>query len=148
MLSLLKKLFCGAFLYILLAPSFVTFLGTASNQLVLFANSDQFPVMWNSYKVKSYKAYLNRQADSDDPGKAAEAQFDIDALVDQGYIDDTHCVMTSKTHLNLLADIIDFKTGTYSIGDELIYLGDWLGQFCFYVWAALLIRKIHAGENK
>jgi hypothetical protein len=107
-------------LWVLLLPPTATFLGAASNQLVLIANHDKFPVMLN---------------------ETSRAGFEPDA---NGMIDREHCVMTSETHLNFLADIFDFKDGLYSIGDLLLMLGEWLGAFCPFVWVALVIERLNA----
>lgn len=112
-------------LWVLLLPYAVIGVGAASNQLVIIANHDKFPVLMN---------------------EAARAHFNPDA---NGLIDKEHCVMTDETHLNALADIFDFHDGWYSIGDELITLGEWLQGFCIYVWIVLvvnsLVRRRHDG---
>ena len=59
-------------------------------------------------------------------------------------LDDVHCVMTSKTHLNLLADIFDMKDGIYSIGDFLLILGGWLLGFAPFVFLFDVARKLNA----
>jgi hypothetical protein len=106
-------------LWVLLLPYAFIFVGAASNQLVIIANHDKFPVMMN---------------------EAARAHFEPDA---NGLIDKEHCVMTDKTHLNALADIFDFGDGWYSIGDELIDFGVWLNGFCIYVWIALVVKSLY-----
>jgi hypothetical protein len=55
--------------------------------------------------------------------------------------DPTHCIMTSKTHLNWLGDVLDFHDSIESVGDELIELGTWLNTFCLYVWLAIIIDR-------
>jgi Family of unknown function (DUF5317) len=104
--------------WVLLLPLGVELAGVVSNQLVLIANSDKFPVMLNTHKMQS---------------------ADVD-----GMIDDTHCVMTSETHLNGMADILDFKDAIYSIGDLFIAFGQWLWSFAPFVWGALVLRKLLA----
>ena len=106
-------------LWVLLLPYALTGLGAASNQLVLIANHDKFPVMLN---------------------EAARAHFQPDA---NGLIDKEHCVLTNETHLNFLADIFDFHTGWLSIGDLLLMLGDWLSGFCVYVWIVLVVKSLY-----
>jgi hypothetical protein len=136
-------------LYLLALPLLFTFLGIASNQAVLAANSDRFPVMWNNYKVNEYRLHLEKAAADDDPDVALQAQFDLAALR-EGFIDDTHCIMTKDTHLNFLADYIDFHTATYSPGDELLELGEWSWSFAFPVWifaAIQKLRKVGDSEN-
>ena len=122
LLNLMRK----ASLYILATPLLFIALGTASNQVVLYANNDTFPVMLNEAKLKSFQE------------KGAVVLSDGTIM-----LDDTHCLMTSKTHLNLLADIIDFKTRVYSAGDGLLYLGEWCWTFCPFVWAFAIIRKVN-----
>ena len=96
------------------------FTGAACNQLVLIANHDKFPVMLN---------------------EAKRVKLTPDA---NGQIDEVHCVMTSTTHLNFLADIFDFHDSISSAGDGLLELGEWLNTFCIFVWAALVIQKLRA----
>jgi hypothetical protein len=124
MFSALKNALCKSFLYVLLAPTAIGFLGAASNQLVLIANHDTFPVLVNGTQL---------------------AHFQRDDLKGTLMIDDVHCIMTSKTHLNALADIFDFHDGIESIGDMLMGLGEWLGGFCVFLWGGLLIHKVHTG---
>jgi hypothetical protein len=109
-------------LWILLLPPAFHFVGAASNQLVLIANHDKFPVMENDWRA-SNETVLN-------------------GIIDPG----GHCLMTSDTHLNFLADIFDFHDGIYSIGDLMLMTGDWLDSFCIYVWLALIIKKLHEGS--
>jgi Family of unknown function (DUF5317) len=112
-------------LWVMLLPLLVGFAGVASNQLVLIANHDKFPVMLNEHK--------NNMRDGDG-----------NALVDaDGMIDDAHCVMTSETHLNVMADIFDFKDAIYSVGDGLINLGAWGWTWAPFVWVGLVIRRLH-----
>jgi len=132
-------------LYILAIPIVLTLVGAASNQAVLYANNDRFPVMWNTYKVAQYRLGLEKTADtSEDLDIVIQATFDLQALESEGFIDDTHCVMTSQTHLNLLADIFDMKNAIYSIGDFLLMLGEWLGAFSPFLFVFDVIRKLRA----
>ena len=130
-------------LWILLAPAAVWGVGFLSNQAVLAANHNQFPVMWNTYKVASYALHLEEvAAHTKDEKDAIQVQFDLEALKEFGYIDDTHVVMSSSTRLNFLADWIDLGTATYSPGDELLYLGNWLFTFSPFVWGFEVIRRL------
>ena len=110
-------------LWVLLAPYAVSYMGFASNQLVLIANHDKFPVLLN---------------------EKARTSFNPDA---NGLIDERHCVMTKQTHLNALADIFDLHTAWYSVGDGLLFTGEWLESFCFFVWVALVIQKLRMATN-
>ena len=98
-------------LWIVLIPWAIFGVGFASNQLVLIANHDTFPVEANTIKERILvaKATVKYQ------DMAQELSMDPD--LPAGMIDDTHCLMTSKTHLNFLADVFDRGNGIYSIGD-------------------------------
>ena len=110
------KFFRVTMLWILLLPPVTFFLGAASNQLVLIANHDKFPVMLNDRAYSQQDGY--------------------------GMLDGIHCVMTPQTHLNFLADLIDTQDSHESIGDILIGAADWLYTFCFYVWVALVVKRL------
>jgi hypothetical protein len=113
-------------LWVLLLPYVVSFAGAASNQLVLIANNDTFPVRVNLVKVKTFVG--------DDAVQLPDGTV---------MLDDVHCLMSSKTHLNLLADNFDFRDdGIESIGDMLLGLGEWLKSFCIFVWVALASRAL------
>ena len=131
-------------LYLLAIPVLSIGIGAASNQLVLFANNDKFPVMWNDYQIAQYDLMLHKIAAGKDKDAAEQAGFDIVALEEDGFIDDTHCVMTPDTHLNLLADIFDMKDAIYSIGDFLLMLGEWLMAFAPFVFLFDVVRKLNA----
>ncbi len=106
----------------LAVPALFYFLGAASNQAVLYANHDTFPVLVNEYKAKT-----------------ADTIKLPDGTV---MLDPTHCVMTKDTRLNYLADIIDLRTeGIYSVGDGAIMLGEWMFTFTPYLWAYALLTK-------
>ena len=128
-------------LYILAIPCLFTFLGAASNQIVLKANHDKFPVMWNDYKIQKYKMEIEEVASGKNHDAARQARFDLDAF-QHGFIDDTHVLMTDQTRFNFLADWIDLKTAIYSPGDELMELGKYLGVFCPFLFVFDVIRKL------
>jgi hypothetical protein len=113
-------------LYIVAIPLLFTFLGAASNQLVLIANHDTFPVMVNSTKLAAFQA-----------GNSGDGP-----LLAPGMLDDTHCIMTKDTHLNFLADIFDFEDGVYSIGDLSSELGAAIWPYSIFIWAFAVIRKL------
>ena len=106
----------AASLWILLLPYAVGLTGAASNQLVLIANHDTFPVMMNSYAAAH--------------------------VMPEGIDEEGHVLMTSQTHLNFLADVFDFHDGWMSIGDLLLMLGSWLSTFCPFVWAYVVISEV------
>jgi hypothetical protein len=133
-------------LWIIAVPMLVFGLGAASNQLVLAVNKDRFPVMWNTYKVVNYEMELMKATQSEDPDVALKARFDLEALMQGGYLDDTHVVMTSKTHLNFLADWIDLGS-IYSPGDMLLYLGEYGMGYSSVVWMVVVLGKLNRKEN-
>jgi hypothetical protein len=143
MLNFLRK----TALWILLAPTAIFGLGLASNQAVLVANHDKFPVMWNSYKAASLSLAIEKATQSDDEDVAEQANFDLIALHEYGYLDDTHVLMNSKTHLNFLADWIDLKSATYSIGDFLIDAGEWGFTYCPFLWFGVAVSRLNRREN-
>ena len=123
-------------LWIVIAPWALFGLGAASNQAVLWANHDKFPVMVNTLKERVMVA----QAQANYKELAADAG--IDPTLPAGMIDDTHCVMTDKTHLNFLADVFDLKDGIYSIGDFTILLGEWMSGFAPFIWMFEVCRRL------
>jgi hypothetical protein len=142
-------------LYILAIPALVFGLGLLSNQAVLVANHDKFPVMYNDYKVNEYRLELQRKLaicqapdpDADDTKDSTPTvdpcepiEFRIEALK-SGYLDEVHVVMTSRTHLNLLADWIDLGA-IYSIGDALLELGEWGFGLMFPLFVFDVARKL------
>lgn len=143
MLNFLKR----TALWIIAVPLLVFCLGTAMNQAVLVANHDRFPVMWNTYKAAHYEMEIQKAVETaDDPDKAEQAAFDLEGLR-HGYLDDTHCLMDESTHLNFLADWIDFQTATYSPGDLILELGDSGLTYAPFIWAALAIRRLNKKED-
>lgn len=135
MLRSLTNLVRATSLWVLLLPGIVYFAGAASNQAVKIANNDAFPVKENIVKL------LGDAQDNPELMKLNGEMrlLDPDSLV---MLDDIHCVMTDKTHLNWLADIFDSGANISSVGDYLLDLGTWLGTFCPFVWGALVIGKI------
>ena len=115
-----RRFLCKSFLWVLLTPFALYGVGSGSNQLVLFANHDKFPVMVNSVKL---------------------AEMQEDKVLPDGMLDDIHCVMTHDTRLNFLADVFDLQSAIYSIGDFAIMLGVWLMSICPFVWLSLILKK-------
>jgi hypothetical protein len=106
------------FLWILLLPYALGYLGAASNQLVLVANHGKFPVMRNPV---------------------------VEALTPnlQGMTDSVHCFMTDETHLNLLADIFNFKSaGIWSIGDLAMEASEETLPYCWGIWLGLILASL------
>jgi Family of unknown function (DUF5317) len=125
-MSRIFSLFRVTSLWILCLPTLAFYIGASSNQLVLWANDNKFPVKVNPVHLKKFIGE-----------KTPEVLLDGTVMIDS-----THCVMTSKTHLNLLADNWDFHDGIVSIGDEFVDLGTWLGAFCPFVWGFAVCRKL------
>jgi hypothetical protein len=124
-------------LYLLAIPVLFTFLGAASNQIVLLANHDTFPVMVNDKKLadmtEPHRPSIDIHFVTPIPAAAAD---------DTVYLDDVHVEMTSHTHLNAFADIFDMKDAIYSIGDFSLMLGDWFWAFAPFLFAFDVIRKL------
>ena len=114
----LVSLLVASRLYLLAFPYLSFGMGVGLNQAVLVANGGKFPVMVN---------------------KRAEKYFGFES---DGMSDNVHCVMTSKTKLNFLADWINMHTVIYSPGDLLIMLGDLLTGSTKAVWAALILGDV------
>jgi hypothetical protein len=129
-------------LWIIAVPLLCFFLGAASNQAVLVANHDKFPVMWNDAKVNLYRLEATQAAEAGNE----DAQIAL-ALLEHGYLDDTHCLMTKRTRLNALADWIDLKSATYSPGDLLVELGETGMEYAPFIWAALVIGRLNKKED-
>ena len=132
MLKFLRK----TYLYLLAVPLLFTFLGAASNQIVLIANHDTFPVMESPATIQKIRVAVHNAQ--------GNPEIDPDSIpdIDRGMLDETHCLMTEKTHLNFLADVFDLKTATYSIGDFLLIAGDWSWTFAPFVFLFVVIRKL------
>jgi hypothetical protein len=122
-------------LWIALLPLPFIGIGAALNQAVLVANNDTFPVRANVVKVLGYL--------KDEP-EVSELDQEMHAMNSDAPImlDNVHCVMTSKTHLNFLADNFDFEDSICSIGDLLLDLGEWLAQYALIVWAILVVQRL------
>ena len=128
-------------LYILAIPVLFTFLGAASNQVVLIANHDTFPVLVNDKKLADMTEKDEpKEASLLKPNPAEETSGTV-------YLDNVHCNMTNKTHLNALADIFDMKDAIYSVGDFLLMLGEWLSAFAPFVFVFDTTRKLRKYEK-
>jgi hypothetical protein len=134
MLNFLRK----TALWILLAPAVLFGTGVASNQLVLFANHDTFPVSINPVKLQVFTGGVLVK----EPIPHFEGGVTITLLDGTVMMDDTHVVMSSKTHLNWLADVFDMHSTIYSIGDFMLMLAEWLWAFAPFVWAFEVIRRL------
>lgn len=130
-------------LWIVAVPLLCFYLGAGLNQAVLAANHDKFPVMWNDAKVNIYRLEATKAAD-----EGNEDAMVALALLDHGYLDDTHCLMTKDTHLNWLADWVDLKRATYSPGDLLLGLGEDGMVYAPFVWAFVAVGKLRKIEER
>ena len=124
-------------LYILAVPVLFTLLGAASNQVVLIANHDSFPVMLNDTKLREMLEPEEKPTDIQF-AKPMPAFKTGDTVM----LDDVHCNMTSETHLNFLADVFDMHDAIYSIGDFMLMLGEWFGVFAPFVFVFDTTRKL------
>lgn len=143
----LFKLLRESYLWIVLTPWLVGGLGTASNQLVFFVNHDKFPVMLNPAKTAEFHLGKYKEYQEAVDNGELEAAKVIAYEDEQGMLDDIHCLMTDQTHLNFLADIIDFHSKTESFGDLFLEASEWMNGFALYLWAGLLIKKFHDAEK-
>jgi len=141
-MNTLRKLFRSSCLWILLTPYAVFGIGAASNQAVLIANHDKFPVMLNARKLNKFMSQSAEDRLLTFLGMPKEV---LPAPDPDGMIDDVHCVMTKPTHLNALADVFDLGS-IYSIGDFALYTGEWLMTWMPFVWATTLISKCYRSE--
>lgn len=124
-------------LYILAAPLLCFFLGAASNQVVLNANEDTFPVRISQAKLEKLE-----QGSVEELADGTKIVGDVMILPDgKIMLDYVHCVMTPNTHLNFLADIYDLGN-IYSIGDFALMLGEWALAPAPFVWAFVVIGKL------
>jgi len=139
---LMLKFFRKTALWIVAIPMLCFFIGAASNQAVLVANHDKFPVMWNDAKVNLYRLEATKAAEAGN--EDAEVAL---ALLEHGYIDDTHCLMTKDTRLNFLADWIYLKSATYSIGDLLLELGERGMDYSPVVWIVVVLGRLRKKEE-
>src|ERR1700675_4283495 len=93
-------------LWILLLPAALGGIGAASNQLVLIANHDRFPVMINSAASElvslkqgvAYEQAVDRANDPEEEPRSREAAAltaeKIKIMHETGMLDETHCIMT------------------------------------------------------
>lgn len=143
----MKRFLAITRIWILAVPFLLSLLGAGLNQLVLRANGNRFPVQFNDYKRAQYRLALEIQAQDKNFDKAITAELALVALKDQGFLDDTHIVMTPETHLNFLADWIDLHSAIYSPGDLLIESGDYLSDYAPLVWGAVLALALYKRED-
>jgi len=136
------KLLRASCLSILLLPYGIFGLGVLSNQAVLIANHDKFPVMLNAKKL----AEIRGVSEIEKLLGIKVKETPTPAVDPDGMIDSVHCIMSSKTHLNALADVFDLGS-IYSIGDFTLYLGEWLMTWTPFVWGYAVIKKAYDNEQ-
>ena len=152
MWKLIKKV---PYWYLIAIPLLSLGLGIASNQAVLIANHDKFPVMVNEEKLQKYCAPAKEDAgfaaiiakitghkESDDKVIVAPDPYSCENGGE--FIDNVHIIMTKKTHLNFLADVFDLGA-IYSIGDFGIIFAEWMWEWAVIAWLVLVIRKFIEG---
>lgn len=155
MFETLKKL---PYWYLIAIPLLATLLGAASNQAVLIANGDKFPVLYNNEKIHVSCQTPDANAEENPldillgvPSKTSilkpqPALSDPDLCQNGGkFLDDTHVIMDKDSHLKILSDIIDMHEATYSVGDGLLEFGEWMWSWSVIAWLVLVIRKFIEG---
>jgi hypothetical protein len=156
-----QKLFKIPYWYLIAIPLLSIGLGTVSNQVVLWSNHDQFPVMYNDEKIHQSCQTPDPTAPTDlltllmgpkAPKKDAPSILkpqpakDADLCQNGGiFLDDTHVIMTKDSKLKFLADIWDFHEVTYSIGDFFLMFAEWMLSWAPLAWLVLVIRKFIEG---
>lgn len=157
MFEKLKKL---PYWYLIAIPLFATLLGAASNQAVLIANGDRFPVLYNNEKIHASCQTPEPNAGKDfltallgggrlksvpsilEP-QPAPKMADPDLCRNGGkFLDDTHVIMDKDSHLKILSDIFDMHEATYSVGDGLLEFGSWMWDWSGLAWLVLIVRKL------
>lgn len=151
-----QKLFKLPYWYIIAIPLLLTFMGAASNQAVLIANHDKFPVMINEEKLQkfcqpedvgnSFAAAIAKALGMSHETARVAAPDPFTCSNGGEFLDDTHVIMTSKSNLRPLADVFDLHAGIYSIGDFSLMLGDWSWGWATIAWLALAVRKLFAND--
>jgi hypothetical protein len=117
------------YLGILLLPYVVIFVAAGMNQAVFIANHDRFPVMENDARLKV-----------DIQKEKSPVMLDHEGII---LLDNHHCLMSEKTHLNFLGDIFDLQDGgIMSPGDLVFMLGEWLQSFCYWIWGTLVVLQL------
>ena len=146
---MLKKLLKVPYWYLIAIPLLSIALGTVSNQVVLWANFDKFPVMSNNEKIhQSCQTPDRPKAPKKDAPSILKPQpaKDSDLCRNGGiFLDDTHVIMTKDSKLKFLADIWDFHEVTYSIGDFFLMFAEWMLSWAPLAWLVLVIRKFIEG---
>ena len=144
MFKTLKKI---PYWYLIAIPLLAIGIGAASNQAVLIANGGKFPVQVNA--EEQAKLCVAPKADADYALPSAHRQEpaepsapDMNTCANGGeYLDEVHTIMNSQSHLKAFADIFNLGAATYSIGDFLLILGEWMWGWSCIAWCVLVIRK-------
>ena len=150
-----KKLLNIPYWYLIAIPLLSFGIGVASNQAVLIANGDKFPVMANEENLRKYCAPADEDAGfaaiiAEITGQKAHSEKSVvtpDPYSCQAggeFIDNVHIIMTKKTHLNFLADVFDLGA-IYSIGDFGIIFAEWMLDWAVIAWLVLVLRKFIEG---
>jgi hypothetical protein len=115
------------YLWVPAVPLALILLGALSNQLVLWANHDTFPVLANPIVVERMGGFLQFEGKS--------------------YLDFVHIVMTPQTHLNFLADVFDFGRAYLSVGDLMLELGEGLFDYSIAIWIFVAAVMLYGEED-
>lgn len=147
-LAVLKRI---PYFYLIAVPVLLVLSGVASNQAVLVANWGKFPVMMNERQVQ-LQAKMQEQMDqadqkqaNDDPFSSFNTSVDTDKIVldsQSQFLDDVHSIMGHNSRLKFMADIFNMGQFICSIGDLLLWLGEWLGSYSFIMWLGLILRRL------
>lgn len=138
----MKRILSFAHLWILALPLVLTLLGAASNQAVIAANHDRFPVLMNVRKLREEREAEEKKEAviANIVGKVLGVEIQPPAPdPNDDMLDNVHCVMSKDTHLNFLADWIDLGDATYSPGDLLLMAADYIQPLAFPFWFAIVL---------
>ncbi len=113
------------YLALLAAPLALFGIGAALNILAISVNHGVMPVVWPTSSIQH----------------AVAAGWAPGML-----IDDSHKLMEHGDHLKFLCDWINLPhVGTASIGDGFIYLSDYVQNYVYGAWLALVARDSFKG---
>ena len=108
------------YFWLLTAPYLAVALGSAMNILAVTANHGYMPVASSPIIIR-----------------ALDGVIPYPGII----IDEVHRQMQSTDHLKFLCDWIQIpRLAVASIGDVFLFLGEWLSQWTFITWLALIWR--------
>jgi hypothetical protein len=148
-----KKLLNIPYWYLIAIPLLSFGIGVASNQAVLIANGDKFPVLVNNERIVEMCKAPQPKDDSflslllpsmPRTKQALPVHVDAQACSAGGDFfdgDDVHVIMKKDSKLKFMADIFDFHRDIFSIGDGLLAFGSWMFDWSPLAWLVLVLRK-------